>query len=197
VDRASLEQRLHTGAEALGVRLGPAEVEGFFRYAKLLLRWNRRIDLTSIDEHEGVIDRHFLDSLAIVPHLAGDIRRVVDVGSGAGLPGLPLAMVRPDLEVVLVESRLKRAAFLRAAAAEVGSQARVRAARAEDLVGEPPWDLAVSRAMLPPPEWLALGRKLARRVAVWTARPTKLHATKRVQYRLPDGFQGVIELYEA
>jgi 16S rRNA (guanine527-N7)-methyltransferase len=144
-----------------------------------------------------VIDRHFLDSLAIVPHVRRDVRRVVDVGSGAGFPGLPIALVRPDLELVLVESRRKRVAFLRAVAAEVGSRAQVRAARGEDLVGEPPWDLAVSRATLPPPEWFALGRKLARRVAIWTARPTALPVSERVRYRLPDGFQGVIEFIEA
>jgi 16S rRNA (guanine527-N7)-methyltransferase len=194
---ASLEHRLRQGAVEIGVDLAQDAVERFSRYADLLARWNRRIDLTTLDDPEAIIDRHFLDSLAIVPHLPAAARTLVDVGSGAGFPGLPIALVRPDLAITLVEPRHKRAAFLRAALAETGCAAAVQGARAEDLAGHSTWDVAVSRATLPPSEWVALGRRLARHVAAWVARPTDLPAVRRISYRLPDGFRGVIELFDA
>jgi len=195
MDAASIRERLVSGAEHLGVSLGSAETERFDRYLDLLLRWNRKINLTALREPRRVVDRLFLDSLAIVPHVPEGVATVVDVGSGGGFPGLPLAIARPDLRVTLVEPRQRRAAFLRTAVAELEVEAQVVEARAETL--ERRAHLAVSRATLAPAFWLQLGRTLGDWVAVWASRPTGLAATKVIPYRLPDGFEGVIELFGA
>jgi 16S rRNA (guanine527-N7)-methyltransferase len=81
-------------------------------YRILLLDWNRRMNLTTIDEPGQILVKHFLDSLTVVPHLPCGAGKVVDVGSGAGFPGLVLAILRSDLEVTLVEARAKKVGFL-------------------------------------------------------------------------------------
>jgi 16S rRNA (guanine527-N7)-methyltransferase len=96
----------------LGIDLSLQKKELFLFYLSLLLRWNRKINLTSIKDLNLIIRRHFLDSIAVAPYL-GQAGRLMDVGSGAGFPGLPLKIVLPRKEVVLVEARRKKANFLR------------------------------------------------------------------------------------
>jgi 16S rRNA (guanine527-N7)-methyltransferase len=130
-------------------------------------KWNRRVNLTAARSDDELVDLMLADAAWLAQHIPGGPRRVVDVGSGAGAPGLPLALLRHDLDVTLVEPRQKRAAFLRLAAA---TNARERAVRVAQLRGEElceEFDCALSRATLPPPEWLALGARLAPRGEVW------------------------------
>ncbi len=120
-------------------------------YARLLLRRNEDMNLTGADTVEEIVSRHILDSLAVERFLPRG-GRVVDVGSGAGFPGLPLAAAMPDTEFVLLDAREKRVAFLEEACAELGiKNARCVCGRAEELALLPDWresfDAAVSRAV--------------------------------------------------
>src|SRR5439155_16859427 len=111
VMRGATKQRLVDGAQRLGVPLDDAAAGKLERYLALLVQWNQRINLTAIVEPDAVVDRHFLDSLALAP-LVGDARTLLDVGSGAGFPGVVLAIARPALRVTCVESIQKKVAFL-------------------------------------------------------------------------------------
>src|SRR5690606_41776929 len=101
-----------------GVAVTPEQGEALARFVALLLRWNRVYNLTGIRGAEEILDRHLVESFALRPLLQGT--RVADVGSGGGLPGLPLAIVERERRFTLIESRTKRVAFLRHAAAELG-----------------------------------------------------------------------------
>jgi 16S rRNA (guanine527-N7)-methyltransferase len=136
----------------------------------LVAKWNERIDLTAARSHDELCDLMLADALFLAPSFPVSAR-LVDVGSGAGAPGLPIAVLRPDLAVTLVEPLQKRVSFLRTA---VGSMTTARArpkvehARGEDLARRPhAFDGAVSRATLAPDRWLALGAELAPDGDVW------------------------------
>lgn len=158
---AATSRLLREGAAGLGVALADAQVATFARYLDLLLKWNRRIKLTSVVEPTGIVEKHFIDSLAVVGEL-GDAKALVDVGSGAGFPGVPVAIARPSLRVTLVESIHKKAAFLEAARRELAlANVEVFVGRMEELIRrERRFDVAVSRATLPPADWLREGGAL-------------------------------------
>lgn len=125
-------------ADALGVTFEPGEVERLGRYLALLLAANQTMNLTAIREPADAWDRHLLDSLTLLPVLAeagagaDSSLRVVDVGSGGGLPGVPLAICRPDAEFLLMDSTAKKCAFLEHCVQELGLEnVRVVCARAE------------------------------------------------------------------
>ncbi len=134
------------------------------KYLELLVLWNRRINLTAVREPDEIREKHFADSLSLLPHIPRDARTLVDVGSGAGFPGAVLAVARPDLHVTLVESNHKKAAFLQTLRRELGlDNVTVLATRLESLLAKPdfqPFHVAVSRATWDLPEWLEWGKKL-------------------------------------
>ena len=113
------------------------------RHYTLLTQWNQRVNLTSIREPRAIVERHFGESLFLAVHLP-ETQTVVDVGSGAGFPGLPLAVTRPELTVTLVESIGKKAVFLKEASREL-ENVRVEQGRAEELDAH--YDWAVCRAV--------------------------------------------------
>jgi 16S rRNA (guanine527-N7)-methyltransferase len=126
-----------------------------------LQEWNARIDLTAARSPEEMVDLMLADAIALSPHLPRGAR-LVDVGTGAGAPGLALALLRSDLRVTLVEPLGKRAAFLRTVAGAVSRpDVAIERARGEAAGGRRAWDVAVSRATLPPPAWLDLAVTLA------------------------------------
>src|SRR5262249_9742088 len=102
-------ERLREEAAHFGLMLEPRHLDQFRSYLDLLLDWNRKINLTAITDPEQVLDKHCLDSLAAAPLIPAG--RLVDVGAGAGFPGIPIAIVRPDVQVSLLESTGKKAAF--------------------------------------------------------------------------------------
>ena len=112
---------LIVGARAVGLRLTNNQLEKFFSYLSLLQTWNSKINLTSIKDPSSIIRLHFLDSLAITPFISPN-SRMLDIGSGAGLPGIPVKIALPQKEVVLVESQRKKANFLK----EVGRMLGVK-----------------------------------------------------------------------
>ena len=135
------------------------------QFAELLLQWNERINLTGAGSVEALVDEHLPDSFAVASVL-GEPASVVDVGSGGGLPAIPLAILRPALGIRLVEPLAKKVAFLRTAVRELDLAGRVSVdqRRIERGVATPGGavDVALSRATFPPAEWLAVGRKLVR-----------------------------------
>lgn len=126
--------RLREGSQALGAPLDEAQSVALGRFADLLVEWGARMDLTSIRAPDEIREKHFLDSLAGLPLLSSD-GVLADLGSGAGFPGLVLAVVRPDLQVVSIESRSKKGVFQRQVARALGLRnVRVETARLEELV---------------------------------------------------------------
>lgn len=131
------------------------------RYLDLVVSWNARMDLTAAKSAEELVDLSFADAAAIFACGAlAPSTRWVDVGSGAGAPGLPLALFEPRLAMTLLEPMQKRVAFLRTAVGTLGSCAKVVRGRVEDLP-ERAQAVAVSRATLAPSDWLAAGARVA------------------------------------
>ena len=130
----ALRPRLEDGLATLG--LDRALAGPLLDYLSLLLRWNRTYNLTAIRDPEEMVSRHLLDSLAMHPYVLPGA--LADLGTGPGLPGIPLAIVRPDLHVTLVESNGKKARFLREAVRQLGLGDRVRVAESRaEAVDEP------------------------------------------------------------
>lgn len=146
------EQLLTQTCAAWGMALSAEQLARFAAYAQALQRWNERINLTAITDLEMIYRLHFLDSLSLARFWGADPRRLADIGSGAGFPGLALKILRPQLDLTLVESVGKKAAFLHAIAADLGLDAvRVLARRAEDVGRDPAererYDLVTARAV--------------------------------------------------
>ena len=162
-----LAARLAEPARALGVSLPPSAIEPLASYASLILDGGARINLTGARDAERLADEHLADALALLPHLPTEPFRFIDVGSGAGLPGIVIALLRTDASGVLLEPVRKKHAFLAHAIRTLGLGARV-AARAERLEahlaagGRGAYDVALSRAVWPAPEWLARSAELVR-----------------------------------
>ena len=139
---------LETGIARLGVRLPEGGVAALGRHLALLAKWNRTYNLTAIRESGRMVTHHALDSLAIVPHLPSRAGiRVLDVGSGGGLPGVPIAIARPDARVAMIDASTKKAAFIAQAAIELPlPNAEAHGVRVEDYASAAPFDVVVSRA---------------------------------------------------
>jgi 16S rRNA (guanine527-N7)-methyltransferase len=128
------EHLLAETCAAWGMRLSAEKMAQFAAYSSELRRWNERFNLTAISEPTEIYRRHFLDSLSLARFWGVGPASLVDIGSGAGFPGLPLKILRPALRLTLLESVGKKADFLRHMASELGlAEVRVLAARAEDV----------------------------------------------------------------
>ncbi len=140
-----LRNDLERGLDAL--RIERAHADALLAYLALLDRWNRTYNLTAIRDPREMVDKHLVDSLAMHTHVDG-VARLADLGTGAGLPGIPLAIVRPALEVSLVESSGKKARFLREAVRALGLRnARVVEARIEAHDAPGHYDAITARAL--------------------------------------------------
>ncbi len=137
---------LRRGAQSFNIRLTKNRLAVFERYLLELLRWNERMNITAIREPEDIAVKHFLDSLSIIPYLP-EKGRIADIGSGGGFPGLPLKIVRPDLQLTLIEASRKKANFLRHMIRTLAlPDVVVQEGRAEHLVFDAPFDCATGRA---------------------------------------------------
>ncbi len=174
-ERGECERVLEHWAGAVGCPLDGLALARFDAYARVLLEWNRRFNLTRITDLQGVYVKHFADSLALCAVsevLLGE--RLLDVGSGAGFPGLALKIARPRLEVTLCDSLAKRVSFLVQAAAEVGLEAQCVHGRAEDLARHGAgyrarFGVATARAVAPLRVLVEWGMPFVRREGVFVA----------------------------
>lgn len=141
-----LAQAIASGGRSLRLVLEPAALDGLAEFVRLLEKWNRVYNLTAVRDPFNMINRHILDSLAVLPYLRG--HSLLDIGTGAGLPGLPLAIVRPDLQVTLLDANAKKLRFVRQAVAELGLRnAEVAQARMQEYQPGRAFDMVISRAV--------------------------------------------------
>ncbi len=193
---------------ALTIPLAPELRESLGRYRALLLAWNTRVNLTGVGDPRAVLIKHFLDSLAVLPHLDAE-GPLLDVGSGAGLPGLVLKLARPDLPVTLVEARAKKVGFLEEARRQLGLSGLTIVHRHLELA-DPTlggrFGTVVSRAFTAPASFLALahgflasrGRVIAMLGPLRPGEPDPTQAARKegaararvVSFSLPEGAGG-------
>lgn len=153
-------------------------------YLDLLAKWNRAYNLTAVREPEAMVARHLLDALAVLPHLHG--ATLADLGSGAGLPGIPLAIARPDIAVTLIESNGKRARFLREAVRALPlANVLVRESRVQDATGT--FATVTARAFASLAEMLAWGGHLLADDGRWLAMKGRIDREEMAA--IPEGFR--------
>ena len=154
----SLELRLADGCAELGLSVPVETQRKLLDYLALIVKWNRVHNLTAVRDSAKMVSAHLLDSLAVAPHLKAGT--VLDVGSGAGLPGIPLALLWPQTRVTLLDSNHKKATFLRQAVIELGiKNTDVISERVESWQTPHKFDLVISRAFSDLPEFLRLAGK--------------------------------------
>ena len=155
----TLAAGLERGLAALGLPIEPSAQARLLAYLGLLQKWNSAYNLTAVRGKERMLTHHVLDSLAVAPHVQGSTW--VDVGSGAGLPGIPLALARADSSFTLVDSNHKKTAFLEQAVVELGLRnVTVVRSRIEEWQPALRFDVVISRALSDLPEFLALAGRL-------------------------------------
>lgn len=147
-----LAELLKQGALFYGVQLSDSTLQKFDLYMELLKEWNGKINLTSIEDDRDIIVKHFIDSFSILPYLKGDSIKLVDVGTGAGFPGIPVKIVRPDIKLTLVDSLEKRVKYLNAVISALNLENVICIhSRAEDVGVNPSYreqfDFATARAV--------------------------------------------------
>ena len=145
------KQLLTDCAAAYGVAITPTLAERLDIYARLLVEWNEKMNLTAITDPTGIVVKHFTDSLLAAPLLPSGAFSLIDVGTGAGFPGVPLALLREDCTLTLLDSLNKRLVFLEAVCRELGLPATLIHARAEEGGRRPElreqFDVATARAV--------------------------------------------------
>lgn len=164
----SLAQALSRGIVELGLELGSETQQKLLDYLALLQKWNKVYNLTAIRNAEQMISHHLLDSLAVLPHLSPG--RWLDVGCGAGLPGLVLAIARPDWKFTLLDSNSKKTSFVQQAVIELGlHNVTVCCARVEELQSDQKFDGIISRAFAETADFVTLTRHLLADNGRWAA----------------------------
>ncbi len=140
-------------AQEIGYNLQEEQLEQFFTYKELLIEWNKKMNLTAIEQEEDIITKHFIDSLSIASYIP-DTTKIIDIGTGAGFPGIPLKILKKDLSITLLDSLNKRITFLEEVIRNLSLE-NIQAvhARAEELAHKEEYreqyDIAVSRAVAP------------------------------------------------
>jgi 16S rRNA (guanine527-N7)-methyltransferase len=165
-DRETLRQRLDAGLAALGIALDATAIARLLDYIGLLERWNAAYNLTAVRDPAEMVTRHLVDSLAILPYVSG--ATLADLGSGAGLPGIPLAIAVPERETLLVDSNGKKARVLREAVRRLDlERVRVAESRVEDVAGA--FDCITARAFASLADMLGWGGHLLAPGGTWLA----------------------------
>jgi len=164
----SAAERLAQGIAKLGLSLDAATQERLLAYGALLMKWNKVYNLSAIRDENAMVDLHLLDSLAILPHV--DFPAIADIGSGGGLPGIPLAICRPQMAVTLVETVGKKASFLQQVRIELGlPNLTVHNLRVENLKPAELFPAVISRAFASIEDFVTLTEHLAGPDGLWLA----------------------------
>lgn len=164
----SLQKKLSQGLAELGIDLDAATQQKLLDYLALLEKWNKVHNLTAVRDPSDMVTLHLLDSLSVLPHIKSG--RLLDVGSGAGLPGIPLSIVRPDLQVTVMDSSHKKASFMRQAKAALGiPNLEVVCGRVEEFHPEHKFNMVISRAFSDLAEFMRLTTHLCDEGGVWLA----------------------------
>ncbi len=187
----SATQTLQAGAQTLGLALDVRQQVSLLAYLALIERWNRVYNLTAVRDPAQMLTQHLLDSLAILGplrrHTAGAPTTLLDVGSGAGLPGVVLAIMAPELQVACVDAVAKKAGFIRQAGVELGlSNLEALHARVETLAPRR-WDLITSRAFASLVDFVSLTEAILAPGGVWLAMKGK-HPQDEID-ALPPGIE--------
>jgi len=162
------DEQLASGLAALGIELPAASREKLLAYAAFLEKWNRTYSLTALRDPKLAVSHHLLDSLAILPFV--DAANLLDVGSGGGQPGIPLAIARPECQVTLLDSNGKKTAFLQQAVIELGlKNVQVVTARVEAFQPAQPFAAITSRAFAELADFVGLTRHLLAGEGSWLA----------------------------
>src|SRR5438034_1410095 len=169
---SELADALERDAMALGLTLSPEQRDRLLAYLQLLLRWNATYNLTAVRDADAMRTQHLADCLAVVPalrrHVGDRAARLLDVGSGGGLPGVVLAVLMPSLDVTCVDTVGKKAAFVRQVAAELRlPNLHAEHARVERMAGR--FDLITARAFATLADFVALARERLTAGGVWMA----------------------------
>jgi len=163
-DQGAVSARLAAGLERMKVTLNGDQTDAMVRYLLLLQRWSRAYNLTAVRAPLEMVPRHLLDSLSVLPYLGGD--KLLDLGTGPGLPGIPLAIAAPERVFYLLDSNGKKIRFLRQAVIELGlGNAVVIQARMESYLRGKEFATIVSRAVASIPDLLGLTARLSARPA--------------------------------
>ena len=171
--RAILQARLERGIATLGLVLPAGAVERLLDYQALLERWNAAYNLTAVRDPAEMVTRHLLDSLAILPYVQGET--LADLGTGPGLPGIPLAIAAPGRQILLVDSNGKKVRFLREAIRALKlDDVRAVQSRVEDVEGT--FDCVTARAFASLADMLGWGGHLLAPGGVWLAMKGRLPA---------------------
>ena len=183
---ADLSGALARGLSEMALSLDSATQGRFLQYLDLLEKWNRVYNLTAIRKQEQMVSNHLLDSLVLTPYITGT--RILDVGSGAGLPGIPLALARPQWDVTLLDSNHKKTAFLRQAVAELAlANVTVVSDRVESWQPQQKFDCIVSRAFAELAEFVNLAKHLLAPGGYFAAMKG-LHPYEEIE-KLPSGWR--------
>lgn len=170
------QDSLRQGAGALGLTLTDRQIEQLLGYGELILKWNKVYNLTALREPTAVLTHHLLDSLAAIGPLqreCPDAAKLLDVGAGAGLPGVVIAILRNDIEVTCVDAVAKKAAFIQQVASELGLRnLRGLHARVETLTGS--YDVISSRAFASLPDFVLGSVHLLAPEGIWLAMKGKV-----------------------
>lgn len=166
----TLAAQLATGLAAMNLNLDAGQQEKLLAYVALLAKWNKVYSLTAIREPKRMVTHHLLDSLAPLPHLKGEQLRILDVGSGFGTPGIPLAIARPDWQLVLLDSNQKKTTFLRQALLELKlPNVSIVTDRVELYRPDAPFHIITSRAFAELADFVQLTRHLLAQGGEWAA----------------------------
>ena len=162
------KQQLQQGLQVLGLSLSTAQQLLLLEYVALLKKWNSTYNLTALRDEATMISHHVLDSLTLLPYIE-NAQTLMDVGSGGGMPGIPTAICRPDLQITLLDSNTKKTTFLQQAVIELGLNNVTVASGRVEAMHDKKVDVVTSRAFAELGDFIALTKHLLNKNGYWAA----------------------------